>query len=82
MKFKEEDQSTTKDEVVMKEVSRLKAEQEARLKGKIYVALLAKEEPRVKEEESRFFEKEEAKTIAGEEARLVGRFFVHQRSLF
>ena len=30
------------------------------------MALVAEEEPRVKEEESRFSEKEETKTVAGE----------------
>ena len=57
LKFKEEDQSTTKDEAAVKEVTHLKAEQEASLKGELYVTLVAEEEPRVKEEEFRFFEK-------------------------
>ena len=61
LKFKEEDQPTTKDdaktEAVVKEVAHLKAEQEARLKGEIYVAFVDEEESIVKEEESRFSEK-------------------------
>ena len=52
------------------------------MKGEIYVALVAGDEPRVKEEESRFFEKEEAETVVGEEAKLVVIIFVHQRSPF
>ena len=47
LKFKEEDQPTTKDdaktEAVVKEVAHLKAEQEARLKRDIYVASVAEE---------------------------------------